>query len=87
MASKPKAPTSGDAAQIADAIADAVVSAVDIDAADEAPSNANPGFLPMIHPNNGSCDLYETDASGAYLVPYADIETMQSHGFVVASEA
>jgi hypothetical protein len=65
----------------------------DIEApAEEAPAeNIVDGFIdgdtlvPMSHPDNGSCDAYETDEAGRLLVPAIEVPGMLAHGFVVAA--
>lgn len=59
----------------------------------EAPAEENvvDGFIdgdtlvPMSHPDNGSCDAYETDKGGHLLVPAIEVPKMLSHGFTVAA--
>lgn len=41
-------------------------------------------FVPMSHPDNGTSDLYKTDAKGNILVPASEAASMFDHGFVVA---
>lgn len=43
-------------------------------------------FVQMIHPDGGTCDLYETNAQGHLLVPVLEIADMVSHGFAVVTE-
>ena len=41
-------------------------------------------WAPMTHPDGGSADAYPVDPeTGHFMVPFADIEIMRSHGFVV----
>lgn len=41
-------------------------------------------LVPMSHPDNGTSDLYKTDAKGNILVPASEAASMFDHGFVVA---
>ena len=43
----------------------------------------NGSLIPMTHPDNGTCDRYETNADGAILVPATEADAMFGHGFVV----
>lgn len=72
-----------------DADADADVDAEEGDAeGDDADTIEllNAGLIRMRHPDNGSCDLYDTDADGNLLVPVADAGSMIEHGFAVVED-
>ena len=43
-------------------------------------------LIPMTNPNGGTCDLYDTDASGNILVPADQAPAMFDHGFVVVDQ-
>jgi hypothetical protein len=45
----------------------------------------NDTLIPMSHPDNGSCDRYETDKAGNLLVPANEAAAMFVHGFAVVS--
>lgn len=40
-------------------------------------------LIRMTHPDNGSADGFQTDASGAILVPHIMVSELKAHGFVV----
>jgi hypothetical protein len=83
MTRKAQAPSATPVAA-ADAAA-APTTAADV-AAEEA-LDPHPGFIAMVHPDNGLCDSYKADENGALLVPYDDIGIMMAHGFVPAQSA
>ena len=41
------------------------------------------GLIRMTHPEGAVSDGFQTDESGAILVPHSQVEAMKSHGFVV----
>lgn len=51
-----------------------------IDAQDLAVINGS--LVEMVHPDNGTCDLYEVNEEGHLLVPATEVGAMQDHGFV-----
>jgi hypothetical protein len=63
----------------------------ELDAAEPAPVAEEPAeivdpaayMIPMVHPDNGTCDLYETNEAGHLLVPALEAAAMIDHGFVV----
>lgn len=40
-------------------------------------------LIRMTHPDNGTSDGFQTDATGAILVPHAQVTDLQAHGFVI----
>lgn len=64
----------------------AVIAATDAPEAEDAPrpTPVTPVHLiRMTHPDNGSADGFERDATGAILVPHAQVVELKAHGFVV----
>jgi hypothetical protein len=60
-----------------------------VDGVDPAIAELNACLVAMVHPEGGTCDLYESDKDGNILVPATEVASMVEHGFttVVAHEA